>query len=1641
MEQNVKQEQSYQQHEQRGQSLIEYALILALVGVAFGIALAATGPAISNVFSNTVYNLLGQEPDDTREVARPADFWLTVTWVEANPLEERPLPPRDLPPPSLVPTEGPSPTATDITPTRTPLPTFTPAPSPTSEDYAFVAPFHDLADEPDWYRLQGDAFIGYDDWCFEFFPSTDMTGGATSGCNASYFGEAARSKIDFPNVEYNAWKSSGGSPLTVPYPDAANAGDNFSARFSRDIFIQNTITLSFFASSDDGVRLWLLREGETAANCFSTANGGDGTVSGGPAINGTNDFYGDGSAYPNGCLLIDDWEGQGMGSTGTVVRTIPAGSYRLQLDHYQGNGGSGLELDITVNSNPDDSRISGNPSLVPPGYTGAAGAGDCNWGQREGDNANSVAFMWEEYRGGNIPNETVCYLELRGFVTIPPSITEPMMSFWDVWELRDSGQAATWVEVAEYVPLAGSTRAVNRAALQWYRVPLRAGGTMNYNWTPNTIDLKNFQGYDSAGNLVNLDFSDKDVTFRFAMVHGTDAGTRRWYVDDIKILDRIGNDFSDQVIGLDQEYDFNDGDEVEWLYSGQWGLTANNSRPDSNPSNPSGCCAWELSPGENYNSFSESPWNPRPNAGNWDMDWYRVHQVQLMPIVSRSLSLTDMEGDEGDGILTFWHGYDFDDDFASLEVQYRSIVGGTLANPVWSDWAAIPGPDPDNPAGRLVGSPYGENTPNTRDKQTLAPVDLSLAYMRDASNNPIEYFQIRFAMLVHRRGQTDHEGWFIDNVKLHREGKSLFLDYPFSDNAEVGVDNWLATGTWWRTTEQARDGFHSFTDSPNANYQDNTGSSLSNNHLRMAHPIDFNNDTPDNLLLEREVKDEFGNVIGTVFGNSYGAPAQNPVITFWHKRLLSNDDNFHLEWRRATEDDSEWKSLWSYYYRMETRPNRSDSSTVDQEAWEFVEVDLTPVMEEVLSPGEAGYDPSNYEADDIYFRFRLYASSWGNDDGVYIDQFELKEHTESVYRLWPTVEDRTIEGQALGLGDGEAWASDGDEAEWFNKWRLGGGWTHINWAQRNGLHSFHESAYSQDNTVVQDKAPYWRSDIQVTTPADTFNILEITQIIDMRATDAADEPTMYFWSRYDMGNDDRVRVQVSRELKPADWASRGSLNEYMRRNRCNNRQQFQCYEQIYGWSQWTNTNFSLSEWSETYTWQRFQVDLSAYAGDYDNDIMGDRVRIRFVYDALDNNDSQKSDGLFIDNVTIEPLRDNVITEVASTAFFDDASNMSNWVAEGIWGLSPEVNRSASGATASLGVWRETWWDCRDCDNLGQALGANNRNRMAVGVDAMLADPDNPPLGYTSADFPSISRNVLDIAYTPRRGSPRLSGGFFPQNDMLAGQWVLETPVIGPVNGVPAGTYSFTTTSDDGVRLKVEEIDAGGTVIPSGGPEWNMINNWNDHGSMTDPSTATLEEGKRYRFTLQYYERTSDMIITLSVGGNSFSFTDSPKQGAGASFDDIPAVPYGNSSLVLDGILDLTGTSGAILQYETLYELRCGSDARVEISNDGGFNWTRNGLGNNQISPIDGSVVDTGFNGGSYSGEEIPGEDDWRTRRHNLQRYDDQQIMIRFRLDRLNESELSGDRTCNTGNANYNENGWYMSWWIVDIVVADANLDG
>lgn len=1546
------------QPKKRGQSLVEYTLILALLGIAMGFAIAATGPAVGNVFSNVVFNLLRQTPEGNGpDIAGPVDFWLTVTYVHQNPQQEQRLPTRTPLPPTPIPTDGPSPTPTPITPTVTPLPTNTPVPTPIPPDLTVIAPWTDNADpyantisDPEHWRVDNALFTGYDEWYAEFFPNRTLSGAATDyGYISEMFPGASPQELNFD------WGSSG--PI-ANWP-SGNVGQNYSARFTREIYIETTSPVRFIPSSNDGIRVWLdYTDGCAAAGGVSSpptpgqGNGEDDRTFGDPATH---------------CLLIDDWEDQGMGSTPSVTRTIPAGLHTITVEMYQGSSSSGIALQLGASVNPDDTVI--NDSGVPTG-----GIPDCNWGRREDDNDSaSPDFMWEEYVGGSFARNARCHLEFRGAVYIPPEVPQPEMVFWDVWDM-DSGNQRGWLEITEYIE--ATPGEADRAAMapNWQRIDLRQGNTLNYNWTRNVVDLSNVNGVNYAGKL---------VAFRFVMENRNNGGTRRWYVDDIEFRNRdlhgipggpaaytIGDQWDFEELPADPNNDMQD-----FIFSARWDQTTNYPAQGSTYS-------MQHSNGRTLTDFSESPYS----TSNFTRTWIRTHYMEFNGWVDISGGLPDLEGDIGNPMLSFQMGY-IVGRYTGIEVQYTTDAYGIGAD----NWQVVPGIDPSNPYGRIRDVADGDNN-NGRTQGSMREYKVPLT---ELVTNGITRIRLRFALLVTNAAYR-YDGMWIDDVYIEREGEPGYLNYPFYDSAESsGVENWL-TSSWWRTNEQAYEGGHAFTDSPGdgVNYVRN-----SNTFLRTIDPIDFFNDTPANLALDDR------NSAGGNGNNPDGvlAPAAtNPVLTFWHSRRINSYDAFYVEWRRINETDSEWKQLWVWQIGMNTRRNENSWESRQQDAWERVVVDLSTMFNQFST---SDGDP---EDDDILFRFRLYSDNNSNvDDGVYVDNIAIEERpTERVHRLWGPTNNRSVGGVNYGTGTSGRYAEDFDSSAYWENWHVGGNWEIIEWETQNGLRAATDStgnglqiaapntpiATFDNITQAWTIVPISVIDINTTPPEDipltysqnnTFSVLEMNTIIDLRATEVAENPTLYFWTRYYVGNDDRFSVEISYELTSN---IDNQLNNWCGSNRPN------CYEHEYGWSEWQEVWYR-DEWDRNWAWNREQISLAPWAasGLTAGDTPGDRIRIRFVSDAYRNNDNR--DGVYVDNIVIGPRQDGVIRRIADQGFSDNASNLTNWVTEGNWGLSPELFRDVNGGPATLGTWTESWWNCNRCYTLES--GGSFSSRVIRGADTFLDDDGNTqPAGQ---NYTATTRTVLDVQYDMRRGTPR--PGVTTYTDRFVGRWTLDTPVVGS-GGVDEGDYTFITLSDDGVRMKYEEIDAGGTVIdtdpstptPDGPPpidsiEWNMIYNWTNHGRTADMGVASLEEGKRYRITLEYFENSSDATIILTVGGSAFSFTDAPKQGAGPAFFDMPSIPYSSSSLILNGTLDLEDTTNPILEYYTYYEID--GRARVEVSIDGGFTWRNNGLGNGS------------FDSPSYSGRHMPGENDgdWRLRRHDLSNYAGLEIMLRFRFDR------------------------------------------
>ena len=1512
----------------QGQALVEYSLLLVLIAIAFGVGLAAAGPVIGNIFDNTVNNLVSN-PSETVEPVGPNDFWLTVTAIASVTPREATLPPRTLPPPTLTPTDGPSPTASPVTPTAKPLPSNTPFPSPTPIDDGFLAPHIERVDEPEHWRVASDVFLSTDDWTAEFYEGRNFDNFAFTYAHAAIEPQK-RTILDWE------WGNDGPPVVEQPWPPGS-PGENYSVRFTRDIHIdpdpqpgetgdeRTELTVAFTLMADDGVRFYLFGPGQNKGNCPT-------------------------------CLLIDDWE-NGASNGGTVVQTIPANNpdeeYQLMVEYYQATGGGHVSLSAGTATNPDDAATDGSDFV-------------CNWGRADGENANSLDFMWEEYAGGDFDLNALCHLEFRGFVYIPTPgevgqvlygeraelMENPEFVFWDVWDMQASTHTA-YLEIAEYIPLLGTDRVIDRDATWtnanplYQRIDLHQGASTNYNWTRNQFDLSAYVG--------------KKVTFRFAMETNGGNSTRNWYIDDVEVRDNkaiTGDLFPDgTTFTMDgaSPFDPNRPAEADFITSPQWAITTTELQGNS----------WELLPGSDYTRFTESP---SGSAGN-DPNNHRIHYVEIDRWLNKSGNAPDDEGDVGPAVLSFATTYEVRRR-VGLQVQYRLDGSNT--------WLPIPSTDPNNPDSELISITNEDNNLGQIRDDRIEYIDLSLDLI------PQDRFRVRFAMQVRSDASRD-DGWWIDDIRYHREDPPRYTDYEFFDDFEAGLDNWRVTsGDWDRVVTSSWSTEHSITDSPDGNYFDNTEPSI-----RVLYPFDFNDDTP------RDPNEQQGNTNGA---------AQDPVMTFYHWRELDRNDDFYVEYRTVADADDAWKTLWVYEYGMRTNPSGTDNDTARQYAWEYVFIELEPILRDTASNGDL-------EDDDIYIRFRIDADGGNTDDGVYVDDVFIGERDSMIlpevatYKLWPESEDRTIAGTDYGPGDSMTFVQD-VEGGYVDYWQWGGEWEPIQYEVYQGLSAFHESPNAPENP--DDPEDQWiieawydnsdDNDDPDETMHNSFQVLELVPTFDMRATAQTEEPTLYFWNRYHVGNDDEYMVQVSTYLDQTPAEMDTDME-----SRCG-AGRWQCYEQQRGWSPW-QTVWEIDNRDRNYTWVREQVSLVQYASSGPGS-PGERIRIRFVVDAYDNGGN--NDGWYLDNVTIEPRRDGVLVDIADNNFFDDARNLNNWVTEGNWGLSPQLFLGGGGGPAVLGAWQEYWWNCDGCSNNIRRDGDN-----------LL---DNDPNG-TTAD---ATRFLQNVNYDLGRRAPR--PGVFDFTDKYVGRWVLETPVIG--SGVQAGEYSILTISDDGVRVKLESWDGSQwastnpdctVTCNNDGDEWNIIYNWTNHGRTGDQGVLDLQDGGRYRITLEYYEAFGDSVIIANLGGTNYSFTDSPRQFAGGP--DIPAQPHGNSSLILDGTLDLTNTQFPILQYYTTYESDW--DARVEVSSDGGFTWGRNGMQDPQTTSP--GVTDNNFDDPRYGYDRLDDDPDWELRRHNLMSYNGNEIMIRFRFDRRGDNGINKD----------SGDEWFISWWIEQIRVVEA----
>jgi hypothetical protein len=110
---------------------------------------------------------------------------------------------------------------------------------------------------------------------------------------------------------------------------------------------------------------------------------------------------------------------------------------------------------------------------------------------------------------------------------------------------------------------------------------------------------------------------------------------------------------------------------------------------------------------------------------------------------------------------------------------------------------------------------------------------------------------------------------------------------------------------------------------------------------------------------------------------------------------------------------------------------------------------------------------------------------------------------------------------------------------------------------------------------------------------------------------------------------------------------------------------------------------------------------------------------------------------------------------------------------------------------------------------------------------------------TLTGSPVLTRTDATVSFNWAGSSPDPS----VNADIFSVRW------SGFVQPTYSQTYTFSTSSDDGIRLWVNGVQ--------------VINNWSDHSATTNTGTIALTAGVKYDIVLEYYENGGDAVSQLS----------------------------------------------------------------------------------------------------------------------------------------------------------------------------------
>lgn len=1020
---------------QQGQALLEYVLILVIAMIGLIAILAITAPAIGNVWSNTVFNLLGQTttPQDPLE---EAEFWEMVTAVASYTPEAVNLITNTPPNPTIPPTAGPSPTVTPTIPTATATDTATPGPSPTPEDRDFGFPFSDNGDDDT--TFQGDDFLdlfaAQGPWNAEYWGSSACSSGsifnASTGDGGGAEATAQVDKIDFPdaNLPDDYWQTD----YDRPYPGIS---DNFCSRFENTVTLEaKTYTLQY--RKDDGVRV-----------------------------------------YIDGALIIDDWNWSPNNDDWITFDWVSAtaGPKFVRIVHRDTGGGAKLTVQLTSGGQTNTDR--------------------CNW-HLASDRYRSAPTSWHSNDdfGANYYDDQYCVLRLRGTINLT-NADNPFLEFYDAYELdRYTDRAIVGISIAGsgvWNDIVVHEYETNFAfQRQSFRLSSFTGsqGTVDYRdqiielrfvletdsdrtddgWWIDDITIENrtlatfaigfFDDVEGSEYWVpNGDWARSSEHVRSGSYAWTDSPGGAEYAREadtsLELNGRL--DLTQGTVDLPQisfwhSYDLAttydaiyvelSTDYVTWepLRSGAADTTDYIAQDSDSPSfvqevvdiPPSYWgldtifVRFRLSADTNWNTddgwwiddieFRNKPqdtiranWcdDVESGTGNWipGGDWATTPGRAY----DGNLSWTDSPGDYIHGsnstlelkpyvdmaapltrpVFEFWHSWNIQRN-EGLYVEV-SVDDGNSWSVIWS-YTSGWGNRPFGFGSSISAHDYKYNNNQTwvREMVELSPY----IGIPPASPGPSDPLGIRLRFRLDARSNTNvADGWYVDAICVREVTDEPVRTIPFAEDFEAGSDNWFMTGDWSLSAEETHGGANALSDSSGTDYSHDTYS-----YVELRPTIDLTTATnPVLYFFERytlEQRDRTMVIVRPV--DATGAPLGDWEVAPYSDQYRSTN----LGWTRNESDISAYAGQ---YIRVRFLIDALHDGRVDDGWW----IDDVQILDRDIAEAGLQYSGDPFFAD-----------------------FEVEVPGEWVYdHEWDIVNSFRDQGSGGNLGPGQ-WT-----VEWYDQ--------------------------------------------------------------------------------------------------------------------------------------------------------------------------------------------------------------------------------------------------------------------------------------------------------------------------------------------------------------------------------------------------------------------------------------------------------------------------------------------------------------------------------------------------------------------------------------------------------------------------------